>query len=57
MIEQYFQFRWANDRNLAIKTDKDQDLFRELPRKVRSAIYIDFLFKNFMVTYSKFLRT
>ena len=55
-IEIYFDYRWNNDRNLAVSTEEDYDLFKELPIEVKLRIYTDFLFNSFIKTFKKFLQ-
>ena len=54
-IEMYFDYRWNHDRNLAVSTEEDYDMFKELPIEVKLRIYTDFLFNSFIKTFWKFL--
>ena len=53
-IERHFQFRWVKDLNLAINTQQDRDLLDQLPKVIQNKIYTEFLFKNFLETYTTF---
>jgi len=53
-IEEYFDYRWVNDRNQAVSTEEDLKLFQELPSQVQRNIYSHFLFKNFIKNFEKF---
>jgi len=43
----YFEFRWQQNKNLAISTQEDVDLLVQLPQKVQSQIFTNFLFSDF----------
>lgn len=53
-IERYFNFRWANDHNIAVSTKQDEELIAQLPSKVQVNIYSDFLFRVFLFKFKKF---
>lgn len=53
-IEEYFDYRWINDKNQAVSTDEDQKLLDQLPTAVQRQIYSDFLFKKFIKHFRKF---
>lgn len=38
-IEQYFQYKWQNDRNQAIDDQEEKDIVEELPREVTNKLY------------------
>lgn len=50
-IEMYFTYYWENDKNYVVQDEKDQDILRELPLKLQSCIYKDFLFKDFLESF------
>ena len=50
-IEQYFSYRWANDKNFAIHTKAEFDLLDQLPEQVQYDIYLDFFFKQSIQIY------
>lgn len=49
-IEQFFYYRWANDRNMAFG---EGSLLDQLPDEVQFAIFKDFLFYNFLYRFKK----
>jgi len=51
-MEQYLQFRWQNDRNLAISTQEDFAIFSLLPGKVQTEFYVTYLYRRFLSTYN-----
>lgn len=53
-IEDYMEYRWQNDKNLAISTQEDVDLITQLPHEIRQKIYSDFLFKNFLTAFRRY---
>jgi len=48
-------YRWNNDKNLAISKDEDIQLLTELPDDVKTRIFKNFLFSNFLERFDKFL--
>lgn len=53
-IEQYFTYRWTNDKNIAICTEADLKIFDELPPDTQQKLYSEFLFKIFIKNFKKF---
>lgn len=53
-IEEYFDYRWINDKNQAVSNEEDIKLLEQLPTDVRRKIYSDFLFKTFIKNFKKF---
>jgi len=53
-IEDYMDYRWSNDRNLAISTDEDKALISQLPLEIQRKIYSDFLFKEFLHSFKRY---
>lgn len=53
-IEEYFDYRWTNDKNQAVSDPEDIKILMQLPPTTRRAIYSDFLFKNFRNNFKKF---
>lgn len=47
-IEAHFDYRWANDKNMAIATESDRTILAELPEHVENEIYKSFLFNSFL---------
>ena len=47
-MENYFIYRWDNDRNQAVRNLEDLNFLNQLPEKVRNRLYTDFLFGNFL---------
>lgn len=55
-IEEYFQYRWENDRNAAICMKSDLVLLAELPHDVQDRLLCSFLFSDFIQTFRSFFR-
>ena len=55
-LEEFFMYRWQNDPNLAISTDEDKFLLDQIPERIQSLIYTNFLFKDFLETYKDSFR-
>lgn len=53
-IEEYFDYRWINDKNQAVSCETDIKLLEQLPTDVKRKIYSDFLFKTFIQNFKKF---
>jgi len=53
-IEEYFDYRWINDKNQAVSCETDIKLLEQLPTDVKRKIYSDFLFKTFIYNFKKF---
>lgn len=51
-FERYFEYFWANDKNYACASQSDQEILDELPQKIQSQIYKDFLFQDFLDQFS-----
>ena len=47
-FEKYFEYYWRNDKNYAITTQEDLEIFVELPPEIQGNIYKDFLFQDFL---------
>ena len=47
-IEEYFDYRWRNDKNQSISTPEDKALVEQLPIEIQRKIYTDFLFMGFL---------
>jgi len=53
-LEQYFNYRWSQDKNLAVSTEGDLRIMKQMPYRVQSHIFIKYLFKPFIETYKQF---
>ena len=51
-FELYFEYYWQNDKNYAIKTDEDRRFMNELPNNIRTDIYKEFLFADFLYMFN-----
>lgn len=54
-IERHMVYRWNNDKNLAISKEEDIQLLTELPDDVKTRIFKNFLFSNFLERFGRFL--
>ena len=52
-LENYFEYRWNNDKGLAISSDEDQTLLNQLPEDVIIKIY-KFLYSEFLKEFRGF---
>ena len=51
-IEQYFDYRWINNKNYYLTNDDFETFYGQLPDDVLDAIYLRFLFGKFMKVYT-----
>lgn len=47
-IEEFFVYRWENDKNLAFHTSEDLMILDQLPESVKNDIFQTFLFDAFI---------
>lgn len=53
-IEQFFDFRWKNDRNSSLDDPEELEVFYQLPFECRDQIYFKFLFQDFLKKFKLF---
>ena len=46
-FEEFFLYKWANDRNSAIDDESEKAMLEQLPSFVQDRIYSSFLFNDF----------
>ena len=51
-IESYFDYKCNNDKNIAFQTDSEKKLMQKLPKIVQDRLYKEFLFTDFVYTFS-----
>ena len=54
-FEKYFEYRWRSNNNFAVSTEDDIALLLQLPAIVQTQIYSDYLFKEYLQVYKKYL--
>jgi hypothetical protein len=47
-IEAHFSYIWDQDKNFAVRDEKDISLLEQLPHDIISRLYRDFLFSDFL---------
>ena len=52
-IEAFFDYKWQFDRNQAIDDEEELAMLEQLPEEVQNKIYTNFLFKEFLKTFSQ----
>lgn len=55
-IEKFFDYKWNNDRNMAIDDKAEKDLLDQLPPEVQDKLISGFLFNQFLSKFSDFFR-
>lgn len=50
-LEEYFYYRWANDKNSAITDQQDLEIFNQMPMEVKMKLLRDFMHKRFLNQY------
>ena len=53
-INEYFEYKWKNDCNLAMETEHDLALMDQLPNLVQRQIYTQFLYNDFLYHFRRF---
>ena len=53
-IEDFFDYYWSNNRLSAFQSSEDVRFMDELPLKVQSEIFVDYLFVDFLYDYRSF---
>ena len=53
-IEEFMEYRWLNDKNQAMQDGDDIALLEQLPVDVQQRIYSEFMFKNFIKSFSRY---
>lgn len=49
----YFEYRWQHNRNLSVSTEDDFYNFDNLSDEMQMQIFIDYLFRDMIMTYSR----
>ena len=55
-IEDFFDFYWDNNPLMALKSVEDLRFINELPNSKKQAIYIDYLFQEFLYKFKHFFK-
>jgi hypothetical protein len=55
-IQEYFDYRWHNDKNAAINDDSEVALLTQLPQDTQDKLLNGFLFRDFIRTFRLFFR-
>lgn len=53
-IEDYFQYKWENDKNSAVFTPEDIAMMDQTPDEIKCQIYSCFLYRRFLYKYRRF---
>lgn len=51
-MEEYFAYKWSNDRNQAITEEADLEMMDQLPDHVQNNIFTKFLYVEFLITFN-----
>ena len=54
-IEEFFEYKWAKDKNQAIDGDDELSLLYELPAEVQDRLIGGFMFNKFLYKFHGFL--
>lgn len=55
-IEDFFDYYWVNNRLSCLDSNIGSRFMDELPGRVRSEIFIDYLFSDFLYKYRNYFR-
>jgi uncharacterized protein (DUF1697 family) len=47
-IEEFFNYKWSMDLNMAVETEDEIKLLEQLPNQVQMSIFSQFLFSRFL---------
>ena len=50
-LEEFFHYKWSNDKNGAISSEEEMKILHELPIQVQDRLYCSFLFNDFFKKY------
>ena len=50
-IEAFFDYKWNNDRNMAIDDEGEIALLDQLPTEVKDKLLVGYLYNNFLHTF------
>lgn len=53
-IEKHFKYKWEIDKNQAFESDKDKDIFDQIPEEIQDCIFYKFLYSKFLRDFHKF---
>ena len=53
-IEQYFNYRWLNDKTLGLTSEQDSKILDQLPFQVTTRIFKNFLYFGFIQKFKMF---
>jgi hypothetical protein len=53
-FEDYFEFRWQNNKNYAFESDEDKAIFEQLPSKTKISLYVNYLYLDFTRSFRKY---
>ena len=55
-VEEFFHWKWTNDKNLFVASDEEHYMLSVLPSEVQEKLYCSFLFTEFLKNYQIFFR-
>ena len=55
-MEDFFSYKWSEDKNLALKSEQDLKIFEQLPTDVQTKIYVTFLFSDLSNQYGVYFQ-
>lgn len=55
-IEAFFDYKWNNDRKMAIDDEEELALLEQLPTEVQDKLLVGYLYNNFLHTFTDFFR-
>lgn len=55
-MQQYFEVRWQNDKNQALRGDENQKIYMQIPENVQNKLFNNFLFHDFLQKFCHFFK-
>lgn len=53
-MEKFFEYRQEHDKNQAIFSKEDENIFDKFPVHIQREVYYNFLFKEFLSNFNRF---
>ena len=52
-IEDHFDYQWEHNLNIAFATDKDLNIYNQMPEAVQQNLFTDYMFNHFLYNFQK----
>ena len=55
-LEEYFEYRWLENKNSAIDDQEEKDRLDQLPEETQNMLYTQFLYRDFLIVFNRVFR-